>query len=52
MNLRIFNSLSLALIGGRQMKTELESRMEKVYAGVTLSREGRVVPSMYLPFLC
>ena len=31
------------------MKTELESRMEKVYAGVTLSREGRVVPSMYLP---
>ena len=33
------------ILGGRQLKTELEARRENVYAGVTLSKEGRVVPS-------
>lgn len=31
--------------GGRQFKTDLEARAEKVFAGVTLSREGKIVPS-------
>ena len=33
------------ILGGRQLKTELEASREKVYAGVTLSRESKVVPS-------
>ena len=31
--------------GGRKMKTESEARLERVVSGVTLSREGSLVPS-------
>ena len=32
--------------GGRQFKTEMESRMEKVYAGVAIDSQGKIVPSV------
>ena len=31
--------------GGRQLKTELEAKAERVYSGVTLGRQGSLVPS-------
>ena len=31
--------------GGRQVKTEAQARLEKVFAGVTLDRSGSIVPS-------
>ena len=31
--------------GGRQVKTDAQARLEKIYAGVTLDRSGSIVPS-------